>query len=69
MDLLDFDENGLLKPYDIISSDLPTFKDFFVEKIALSQTRKALFESYLRYLETIRSVIPSNFYQWIDGSV
>lgn len=66
--MIEFDENGFLKPYDIIETDLATIEKIFVEDVPLSSTRKAIFESYLSYNEELRKIIPAGFMQWIDGS-
>lgn len=66
--MIEFDENGFLKPYDIIETDLATIEKTFVEAMPLSSTRKAIFESYLSYNEELRKIIPTGFIQWIDGS-
>lgn len=66
--MIEFDENGFLKPYDIIETDLATIEKIFVEGVPLSSTRKAIFESYLSYNEELRKIIPTGFTQWIDGS-
>lgn len=68
MEILNFDEKGLLNPYEIIQSDLQIVKQTFVENIDTSRTRKPLFQNYLQYLNAIKNVIPNNFHQWIDGS-
>jgi hypothetical protein len=66
--MIEFDENGFLKPYDIIETDLATIEKIFVEDVPLSSTRKAIFEGYLSYNEELRKIIPAGFMQWIDGS-
>ncbi|WP_064197950.1 MULTISPECIES: DUF6932 family protein [Emticicia] len=68
MNLINFDEKGFLKPYEIIHSDLQSLKAIFVDNIEISKTRKPLFDNYLEYLAIIKDVIPNNFHQWIDGS-
>jgi len=54
MNLLNFDEKGFLKPYEIIDSDLQFFKAIFVDNMEISKTRKSLFENYLQYLDAIK---------------
>lgn len=66
--MIEFDENGFLKPYDLIETDLATIEKIFVDSVPLSSTRKAIFESYLSYNEELRKIIPTGFIQWIDGS-
>jgi hypothetical protein len=66
--MIEFDENGHLKPYDIIKVDLVTVKQVFVDEMSFSTTRKRIFENYLEYLAILHELIPSGFTQWIDGS-
>jgi hypothetical protein len=66
--MIEFDENGFLKPYSLIETDLATIEKLFVEGMPLSSTRKAIFESYLSYIKELRMIIPTGFIQWIDGS-
>lgn len=62
--MLTFDQQGYLKPYEPIETDLETFEKTF----AISSVRKAIFEQYLAYLSDLQEIIPNEFYQWIDGS-
>jgi hypothetical protein len=62
--MLIFDQQGYLKPYEPIETDLETFEKTF----AISSVRKAIFEQYLAYLSDLQEIIPNEFYQWIDGS-
>lgn len=45
-----------------------TVKDVFVEAFAESTTRRQLFDSYVRFNDQIRALLPEGFTQWIDGS-
>jgi len=54
--MIEFDENGFLKPYDLIETNLEIIKEIFVEGMPLSSTRKAIFESYLSYNEELRNI-------------
>lgn len=66
--MIEFDENGFIKPYHIIETDLATIQRIFVEEIQLSATRKAIFEDFIVYNEALKNIILTGFTQWIDGS-
>lgn len=63
-----FDQYGHLTPYELIETDLSTFEAVFVGEFATSTTRPQIFEAYLSYLEQLKGIIGTEFYQWIDGS-
>jgi len=65
---LDFDENGFLKPYEIIDCDLMSLETIFVENFPNSRTRRSLFNNYLKYIHEFSNRITRNFIQWLDGS-
>ena len=62
--MLQFDNNGYLKPYDLIDLNVHSFKQSF----AVSSVRKVIFDEYHQHLTKIKEVCPSGFFQWIDGS-
>jgi hypothetical protein len=66
--LLEFDRDGLLTPYEEIITDLQHIEEFFVDNFPLSFTRRKLFSNYLDYLNEFSSQITPNFVQWINGS-
>lgn len=66
--MIKFDENGFIKPHDIIETDLESIQRIFVEGMPLSTTRKIIFESFMAYNEDLRNIISTGFTQWIDGS-
>ncbi len=65
---MNFDSNGNLEPYEKITTDLTTFEKTFVTDFPNSETRKKLFDNYLRYLEDFSKEMTPNFTQWINGS-
>jgi hypothetical protein len=65
---MEFDKNGNLYPYKVIEIDLEIFEQMFVSDFPFSITRKRIFENYLIYLENLKNIVNSSFYQWIDGS-
>ena len=65
---MQFDQFGNLAPYQVQTIDLNTFEAFFVAAFDQSQSRRRLFDSYLKYVEELQKFVPTGFYQWIDGS-
>ena len=65
---LNFDENGNLYPYESIEVDLDTLERYFVTAFPNSQTRKRLFENYLRYIYRFQDEVFPFFEQYINGS-
>ena len=65
---LNFDLRGNLKPYDKIELDYDQFRDFFIDKFELSETRLEIFENYKRYIKDFQHEITPSFTQWINGS-
>jgi hypothetical protein len=68
MQTLTFTPEGFLTPFEKINVDLATFESVFVTDFPNSETRKTLFDNYLRYLDSFSKEITPNFMQWIDGS-
>ena len=68
MQNLIFDEHGYLVPSEKITIDLATLEQVFVKDFPNSETRKDLFDNYLRYIDTFAKEITPNFTQWINGS-
>jgi hypothetical protein len=66
--LLTFTPEGFLTPFEKINVDLATFERAFVADFPCSETRKTLFDNYLRYIDNFSKEITPNFTQWIDGS-
>jgi hypothetical protein len=62
--MIQFDEFGYLKPYDIQEITLKDFEETFV----INENRKNLFMEYEAFNENLKSLGINNFYQWIDGS-
>ena len=65
---MQFDQFGNLAPYEVQTIDLNTFEAFFVVAFAQSESRRRLFDNYLKYVQELQSFAPTGFYQWIDGS-
>jgi hypothetical protein len=68
MQTLTFDANGYITPSEKITVDLETLQYYFVDNFPESETRKDLFDNYLRYLDAFVKEITPNFTQWINGS-
>jgi hypothetical protein len=68
MQTLTFTPEGFLTPFEKINVDLATFERTFVTDFPNSETRKTLFDNYLRYIDSFSKEITPNFTQWIDGS-
>jgi hypothetical protein len=68
MQTLTFDTLGNLTPSEKITVDLETLKLYFVDAFPESETRKTLFDNYLRYLDAFAKEITPHFTQWINGS-
>ena len=64
MDDLSFDQNGFLKPYGPISTNMQTLEDIFV----YNEQRKSIFAAYQNFIEEIRAIYAGNFTQWVNGS-
>lgn len=61
---LSFDHNGYLIPYDL----LPVEWDVFYQTFGYNGHRRELLSAYERFLHSLRSLLPVNHKQWIDGS-
>jgi hypothetical protein len=59
-----FDENGYLKPYAPIETDMRTFQETFV----FNTHRERLFNTFMDFVEQLQKLPIEHFYQWIDGS-
>jgi hypothetical protein len=64
VNVLNFDENGYLTPYDVIVTDIETLRSTFV----FNSHREKIFDSYLLFLDNLRELDIGNFFQWVDGS-
>jgi len=65
---LEFDLYGNLAPYSLIEINLINFEDRFVHAYKESKTRAKLFENYSNYVNSLKLIIGTGFFQWIDGS-
>ncbi len=69
MTTLQFDEFGLLMPYQTpIAIDLATLEHYFVTNFPNSTTRKSIFINYVRYIEEFKKRVTADFVQWLNGS-
>lgn len=59
-----FDENGYLKPYTPIETEMETFRETFV----INPHRERLYNVYLDFVAEFQKLPIEHFYQWIDGS-
>lgn len=62
--MIQFDNQGYLKPASPIEVSLKTFEETFT----FNPHRQHLFEQYILYLTELKSIIDVPFEQWIDGS-
>ena len=66
--MMQFDEHGHLKPYEITELTLPEFEAFFVDGLHDKVHRRVLFEDYLLFIEAIKKAFGVSFHQWVAGS-
>lgn len=66
--MIEFDENGFLKPYGPSRTDLDTLEQVFVNEFTTSTTRREHFERFREYNERLRVLMSVELVQWIDGS-
>lgn len=65
---MEFDLIGHLTPTTVIPSTFEAFETFFVESFSTDSTRGHIWEGYKRYLTKLKSIVNTDFFQWIDGS-
>lgn len=65
---MDFDIYGNLIPYEVIETDLITFRRRFVEQFLSSTKRPHLLNLFIQYINDIEEIIGSGFFVWVDGS-
>ncbi|MBN8822119.1 MULTISPECIES: hypothetical protein [Spirosoma] len=63
-ELLKFDRNGYLQPYDVVSVSWLMFAQTFGQGVHRGQ----LLTDYELFLSTLRNVLQVNHRQWVDGS-
>ena len=61
--MIQFDNQGYLKPASPIEISLKTLKEIFT----FNDHRQQLFEQYISYLTELKSIIDTPFEQWIDA--
>jgi hypothetical protein len=62
--MINFDTNGNIEPYEIIEVSLNIVQNEFT----FNDHRVEIFEEYLAFCDTLKSIGIENFYQFIDGS-
>ncbi len=62
--MLQFNDMGLLMPAKAIETNIVEFRATFV----FNERRETLFSTYLTFLEELKSLEISNYFQYIDGS-
>lgn len=68
MVVFQFDEACFLKPYGVINAELKDIERVFVDDFPLSDTRRRLFNHFLRYLNDFQSRVSRAFVLWMNGS-
>ena len=63
-----FDERGHVFPYEVIEMTLEQFEQVFVEGLEDVAHRRRLFSRYLQFVNELKKVFPSQFFQWVGGS-
>lgn len=66
--MIEFDENGFVKPYRPVLTDLTTLEEVFVLEFPTSTTRRGHFEQYREYNSRLLELLLGGFTQWVDGS-
>lgn len=66
--VINFGDNGFIKPYEVISCDIPTLEKYFVDAFPNSKTRYQLYINYRKYTEDLKSRVSQELVQWINGS-
>lgn len=62
--MLNFDENGYITPSKL---HLIAYESF-VETFVTNEYRWQIFQEYLGFLDSLKTVVAVNFYQWVNGS-
>jgi hypothetical protein len=65
---MEFDLIGHLAPYTVIPATFEAFEKLLVQSFPSNSTRYTIVEGYKRYLTRLKTLLNSNFHQWIDGS-
>ncbi len=61
---MQFDNQGYLKPADVIEIDMDIFEKTFV----FNEQRQLIFQEYILFLNELKALNIGFFYQWLDGS-
>jgi len=67
-EMIHFDKNGYLIPYEIIEISLADFEQFFVTGLPELEQRRTIFEVYLQYLSELFETVGTEFFQFLNGS-
>lgn len=66
--MIEFDNHGYIKPYEIIEISLADFEKNFVSGMPDQERRNQIFQVYLEYLSELFEVVGRDFFQLINGS-
>jgi hypothetical protein len=65
---LNFNEQGLLVPAEVIESDLDTIEKYLVTMFPKSKTRRLLFDNLVEFNQKLQNEVFPWYEQWINGS-
>lgn len=65
--MLNYDENGFLTPYEVISGDLKLLENEFVVNFA-NESRQRLFDKMAKYLNELKALLGDDLVVWVNGS-
>jgi hypothetical protein len=65
---LNFNEQGLLVPAEVIESDLDTIEKYLVTMFPKSKTRRLLFDNLVEFNQKLQSEVFPWYEQWVNGS-
>lgn len=66
--ILEFDTQGYLKPYEAVACDLDSVERIFVDSFPNSNTRRKLFNHYLRYIHEFNNRVTGYCTHRLNGS-
>lgn len=68
MNVIEFDKNGNIYPYEVKSIDFEPFKHYFVHNFPLNSTRYSIIDQFQNYIIEYQKQVQKNLWLWIDGS-
>ncbi len=68
MQIVDFDKNGNLFPYDLMEINLESLKYNFVDSMKEREHRNVLYNFLMEYNKHLLSIVKTDYVQWINGS-